>query len=91
MTWILLAKKVIGTLLHRKIWNVILLIAALIAALLGIILTLNIDFNTNITLPVNMLFWHVEAGIALSIVALFHIFWHWRYFAKIIGIQNQTK
>jgi len=84
-TWTLSAKKFMRTLLHRKIWNMVLLVAVIVSALLGIFLVLNIDFNFNITLPFNMLFWHVEAGIALSIIALFHIVWHWKYFAKIVG------
>lgn len=90
LTWILSAKKVFKTLTHRKIWNVVLLVSALVAALLGIILTLNLDFNTNITLPFNMLFWHVEAGIALGVVAIFHIAWHWRYFTKMFKMANQA-
>jgi hypothetical protein len=90
LTWILSAKKVFKTLTHRKIWNVILLFSCLVSALLGIILTLNLDFDTNITLPFNMLFWHVEAGIALGMVALFHVVWHWRYFTKMIKMANQA-
>jgi len=85
ITWTLSAKKIMRTLLHRKIWNMVLLVAVIISALLGIFLVLNIDFDFNITLPFNMLFWHVEAGIALSIIALFHIIWHWKYFAKIVS------
>jgi hypothetical protein len=90
LTWILSAKKVFKTLTHRKIWNVILLVACLVSALLGIVLTLNLDFDTNITLPFNMLFWHVEAGIALSVIAIFHVVWHWRYFAKMLKMANQS-
>ena len=85
ITWTLSAKKIMRTLLHRKIWNIVLLAAVIVSALLGIFLVLNIDFDFNITLPFNMLFWHVEAGIALSIIAVFHIAWHWRYFAKLVG------
>jgi hypothetical protein len=87
-TWILSARKIIATLLHRKIWNMVLLVSALISALLGIVLLINIEFGTRITMPFNMLFWHVEAGIALSVVAIFHIIWHWRYFAKILGMKK---
>ncbi len=90
LTWILSAKKVFKTLTHRKIWNVILLISALVSILLGLILTLNIDFNTGISLPFNMIFWHVEAGIAMSVIAIFHIIWHWRYFVKILKVTGQA-
>jgi hypothetical protein len=90
LTWILSAKKVFKTLTHRKIWNVILLVACLVSVLLGLILTFNLDFDTNITLPFNMLFWHVEAGIAMSVIAIFHIVWHWRYFVKILKVTGQA-
>jgi hypothetical protein len=82
ITWILANRKTIKKVLHRKIWNLVLLASTVVSALLGLFLIINIDFNINITLPFNMLFWHVEAGIALGIVAVFHILWHWRYFAK---------
>jgi hypothetical protein len=90
LTWILSAKKIIKTLFHRKIWNVILLVSMLVSAVLGLFLILSIDFNINITLPFNMLFWHVEAGIALGIVGVFHILWHWRYFAKMFKVPAPT-
>jgi hypothetical protein len=69
---------------------VILLVACLVSVLLGLILTFNLDFDTNITLPFNMLFWHVEAGIAMSVIAIFHIVWHWRYFVKILKVTGQA-
>ncbi len=91
LTWLLSAKKLIKTITHRKIWNVVLLVSLLGSALPGIILILNIDFDTNITLPFNMLFWHVEAGLVLGVVAVFHIAWHRRYFAKILAINRTGK
>ena len=71
LTWLLSAIKIIASLMHRKIWNVVLLISALISCWLGLILTMNLDLGTDISLPVNTLFWHVEAGIALGIVGIF--------------------
>jgi hypothetical protein len=83
-TWILATKKIITQVLDRRIWNIVLAVSTLVSALLGMLLLLNLDLGWNITLPFNMLFWHVEAGIALGIVALFHIGWHWRYFTKMV-------
>jgi hypothetical protein len=88
LTWLLSNRKIINTMLHRKIWNMVLLIASAISVLLGLVLILNIDFNTNIVLPFNMLFWHVETGIAFGIIALFHVFWHRRYFAKMMKVAE---
>jgi hypothetical protein len=87
LTWVLSRKKVIRQQLHRKIWNVILLVSALVSVLLGLFLTLNLEFNLDITLPVNMLFWHVEASIIMGIILLFHIVWHWKYFVKIVKAE----
>ncbi len=84
ITWILSAKKIMKQTVHRKIWNVVLLISLIGSALLGLIRILIIDFNINISLPFNTLFWHVEVSIVLGIVALFHIFWHWRYFTTML-------
>jgi hypothetical protein len=86
LTWTLAVKKLLRNMLHRKIWNSVLLVSMMISALLGIFLILAIDFNIKIALPFDMLFWHVEAGIALGIVGIFHIIWHWRYFAKLIKV-----
>jgi hypothetical protein len=89
LTWILSRKKVIRLQLHRKIWNLILLVSGSISALLGLFLTLNLEFNLNITLPVNMLFWHVEASIVMGIILVFHIVWHWKYFVKMVRMEPQ--
>ena len=89
LTWILSAKKVFKVLTHRKIWNIVLLVSCLVSAVLGIVLVFNIEFHTYISLPFNTLFWHVEAGLAMSVIAVFHIAWHWRYFTKILKTKEQ--
>jgi hypothetical protein len=90
-TWVLASRKAIKAVTHRRIWNIILLASMAVSAVLGLFLILSIDFNINISLPFNMLFWHVEAGIALGIVGLFHILWHWRYFVKIFQTGEKEK
>ena len=82
ITWILSKKKIIKQQVHRKIWNVVLLISSIISAILGFLLILNLDHNITIPVVRSVLFWHVETGIVMGLVALFHILWHWRYFAK---------
>ncbi len=91
ITWILSNRKVFKVLTHRKIWNIVLLVSALVSAVLGIILILNLDFGTNILLPVNTLFWHVEAGLAMAVIAVFHIVWHWRYWIKMFQVKDPAK
>lgn len=72
--------KKITLLTHKKVWNALLFFTFGISAILGILLVLRITYDFVIPLPFNMLFWHVEAGIAMSIISVFHIIWHWPYF-----------
>jgi hypothetical protein len=82
ISYILAKTKLITLIIHRRIWNYILLVSGLITLILGFLLTLQADLGIRINLPINMIFWHVEAGIAMSIIAIIHILWHWRYFIK---------
>lgn len=91
VTWILSAAKKIKQVTHRRIWNIVLGVSGLISAVLGMLLLLNLDLGLNITLPFDMLYWHVEAGIALGIIAIFHIGWHWRYFTRLFGNREERR
>jgi len=68
---------------HRKTWNFLLLVTFLISAILGLLLTIRIQYGINFQLPFNMLFWHVEAGIAMSLISIFHILWHLPYYLNL--------
>jgi len=85
LSWILSARKKLKTLTHRKIWNVVLAFTMAGSALLGLVRILIKDYNWDINLPFNVIFWHVEISIVLAVVALFHIIWHWRYFTRLLG------
>lgn len=81
-------KKIISIVNHRKIWNILLLVSFLISGIFGILLVIEINFGTKFSLPFNMLFWHVEIGIAMFAISIFHIFWHWTYFKNMIRINR---
>lgn len=68
---------------HRQTWNILLLITFLVSGLLGLLLTIRIQYGINFQLPFNMLFWHVEAGIAMTLISIFHILWHLPYYLNI--------
>lgn len=76
---LLVKKKLITLATHKKIWNFFLLITFFASAALGILLIMKIGFGWQIA-TTSSLFWHVEAGIAMTVVAFFHTLWHWRYF-----------
>ncbi len=81
-------RRIITVSSHRKIWNLLLLGTFLVSAILGLFLILRIDFDIDISLPFDTLLWHVEIGIAMGVIAIFHIIWHWKYFKKMIKQMN---
>lgn len=80
-------KKKIKLLQHRKIWNVLLLITFLISGIFGIILAIFISYGIKLPFYSDLLFWHVEMGIAMAVISMFHVAWHWKYFKKML-IKN---
>ena len=73
--------KIISLRAHRRVWNAMLLFTFLVCAIIGILLVLRINYGIVVQLPFNMLYWHVEAGIAMTVISVFHILWHRDYFA----------
>jgi len=80
---LLVNKKLITLSIHKKIWNLFLLITFLVSAILGILLVMKVNYGWQIPTP-GSLFWHTEAGIAMIVIAFFHIFWHWKYFKNLV-------
>ena len=68
---------------HRKIWNVTLGITCLGSCLIGLLLAFLINYGYRPTWYVSILHWHVYLGIAMTLIAIFHIFWHVEYFKAI--------
>jgi len=88
---ILSKKNIISIGNHRKIWNILLLVTFLASGILGILLVIKINFGIAIPLPFNILFWHVEAGIAMVAISIFHILWHWAYLKNLFMVKNMLK
>lgn len=69
---------------HRKVWNVLLLATFLITGIFGTILAVQLDYAPTYTWPVNLLFWHVEAGVVMTFISIFHMAWHFKYYKGIL-------
>jgi hypothetical protein len=69
---------------HRKIWNVLLLVTFLITGVFGLLLAIQLDYELPFTIPIDMLFWHVEAGIVMTLISLFHMGWHFNYYKNLL-------
>ena len=89
-SYLLSIRNIISTKVHRRLWNIVLLISAAIMLVLGLLLTLRLEYRLNIQLPFDMTFWHVEAGIIMGLISVFHIAWHWRYFTRLMKPATQT-
>ncbi|MBN2880882.1 hypothetical protein JXM83_02405 [Candidatus Woesearchaeota archaeon] len=89
ITFTLQKTKKIQTLLHKRIWNVVLLITFVVSGILGLLLVIRINYGWALTLPFNMLYWHVEAGTVMAWITIFHIFEHLNFY-KYIFIKKKT-
>lgn len=75
--------KTIGILdktLHRKIWNFLLLATFLVAAVLGTLMAVQVNYKMEVPWTEKVLKWHVNFGIAMTAVGIFHFLWHLRYY-----------
>ncbi len=77
-------RKIITKIINRRIWNIALLTTFLISGILGILLVIRINFGLEMNPFFNMLSWHVEAGIAMFTISMFHIIERWYYFKNLI-------
>ncbi|MBN2349051.1 MAG: fused MFS/spermidine synthase [Bacteroidales bacterium] len=75
---------------HRKIWNVLLLLTFLSTAILGLILAIQVNYKLQIPFIGEILKYHVNFGIGMTIVAIFHFLWHWNYYKKLLSAKNKT-
>jgi hypothetical protein len=77
ITYVLYKENVITEALNAKVWAILILITTLILVFIGLILTLFTEYGIYSPITSDLLFWHVEIGIILFIIALFHIHLHW--------------
>ena len=66
--------------LHKKIWNFLLAFTFLVTGALGLVLAYFLDNNLVLPKYQNMLWVHVEFGIGMALIAIFHLVWHFRYY-----------
>jgi spermidine synthase len=65
---------------HRKIWNYLLLATFITTAVLGILMAIQVNYKMEVPWTEKVLKWHVNFGIAMSGVGMFHFLWHWGYY-----------
>ncbi len=73
---------------HRKFWNVLLLVAFLITAVLGVILAIQVNYKLEFTNIDQWMVFHVDTGIALAMISIFHLSWHLGYYSRLFASNS---
>jgi hypothetical protein len=84
LSLILSRLSIIQTKSHRQFWNILLLITFLSTALMGLVLAIQVNYKLNIPFIKELLKWHVNFGIGMTMVAVFHFLWHLDYYIKLL-------
>lgn len=87
-TYLLYKFKIIKLITHRRIWNILLLITFLVSGILGLLLVVQINYDLAMDWFKPFLHWHVEFGIAMGIISIFHIIWHLNYFRNCLKLKK---
>ncbi|MDR2868741.1 MAG: DUF4405 domain-containing protein [Bacteroidales bacterium] len=82
-------RKVYTLATHRKIWNIALAVCFIVSCLFGILLTFYLNNPPIPTYYRTLVKYHVDFGIGMSVIGLFHVMWHWRYYVNIF--KNKKK
>ncbi len=76
--------------IHRRIWNILLLVTFLVSGILGLILVLQINYQILSSWFLQFLKWHVDFGIGMAWISIFHIIWHYPYFKNMFRTRNEN-
>lgn len=76
--------------LYINIWNMILLLTITISGMAGFILIILLDMGIVIPISPQLLYWHVEFGITVAIVTLFHLQTNWKS-SKAMFVQAKKR
>ncbi len=75
---------------HRQIWNVLLLFTFFTTALIGLLLVIKINYKLQLPFYNSLMKYHVEFGIAMSILAVIHFSWHIKYYLNMLKPADKS-
>ena len=76
---------------HRKFWNLLLLITFMSAGLIGLLMVVKINYKLDIPFYDEILGYHVDFGIAMVVIGLFHFWWHLKYYLRLFKSEKSNK
>jgi hypothetical protein len=77
-TYVLYKGGLIKKSIHVNIWNSILFSAFLITAVAGFVLMILLELGVIMPFNLGLLYWHVELGVTMTLVTVFHIHTYWK-------------
>jgi membrane protein implicated in regulation of membrane protease activity len=77
--------------LHINIWNLIIGAAFIISAGAGFLLLFMLDFGVALPISPQLLYWHVELGITLALVTVFHFHTYWKSSTIFFRAKRRTR
>ncbi len=90
-SFVLYRTKRIKVTTHRKVWNVLLLGSFLVVAGFGLTMAIRREYALLFSVPFNLIFWHVEAGVVMAVVSIFHLSWHLTYYRDLFKRARQKE
>ncbi|EKF85377.1 hypothetical protein [Methanobacterium formicicum] len=64
--------------IHINVWNLIILVAFIVSGGAGFILIILLELGVSIPISPDLLYWHVELGLTLALVTIFHLHTYWK-------------
>ncbi len=78
--------------IHVHLWNIIILIAFLISGGAGFLVMILMEAGYVSPINFELMYWHVELGITLALVSLFHFHIYWKSTRKMfMGNKRSCK
>lgn len=90
-TFVLYKKGLIRKALHVNLWNFILLLSFIVSGGAGFLLMVLMELGIISTANLGLLYWHVEFGITLTLVTIFHLHTYWKSTRKILFGSKKNK
>ena len=64
--------------MHINVWNLIILLAFIVSGGAGFILLILLELGGSLPISPQLLYWHVELGLTLALVTIFHLHTYWK-------------
>jgi nitrogen fixation-related uncharacterized protein len=80
ISFFLTKKNILPLATHKRIWNITLFLSFFVVGITGMMQALRTNYGWFFKIPLDISFIHVEVGIVMFFIVVFHILWHSYYF-----------